>query len=99
MQRFRKPAPKPKVKRVKAEGPERAKLRARLAKDAHYHCETCDTYLPLFWEGRFDLYRCGHTSHIKSAGSGGPDTVANCKYECWTCHRGKHDGKKFYRED
>lgn len=91
---YHKPGPRPKKKRVKREGRERTKLRRELSIRAGERCETCDRYAPFYDEdGQFDLIKCGHTSHMKSGGSGGDDTVENTKYECFYCHDGKHRGK------
>jgi len=90
---YHKPGPRPKKKRIKREGKERRKLRKRLSIRGGDRCETCDRYAPFEdSDGQFSLITCGHTSHIKSSGSGGDDNMANCKYECWYCHDGKHRG-------
>jgi len=84
---YHKPGPRPKKKRIKKEGKERSRLRKKLSIRAVNRCETCDEYAPfLDEEGQFDLFKCGHTSHVKTAGSGGDDTEENCLYECFVCH-------------
>lgn len=91
---FHEPGPRPKKKRIKKEGKERFLLRKKLSERALNRCETCGRYVLLLDQnGNFDLILCGHTSHMKSAGSGGHDNMANCKYECFWCHDGKHRGK------
>lgn len=78
--------PDPKKKRIRLTGKKRTELRKALFRRAGGLCETCECPTPLYYYYEFDLYRCGHISHIKSVGAGGDDSLENCRYECYTCH-------------
>lgn len=98
MYNYRTASAQPKHKRIKLEGKAKTKLRRDLHKRAKGQCESCGRHLPFYvfdyaGEPYFDEFRCGHTSHIISRGAGGDDSMENCLYECWDCHRGKHNGK------
>jgi hypothetical protein len=84
--------PDPKPKRIKLTGKKYTEFRRELCHQANSTCETCGEYAPLLWNGVFDEYWCGHVSHIRSRGAGGNDDFENCKWQCFDCHRAKHDG-------
>lgn len=84
---FHKPGPRPKKKRIKKEPAEKREMRRKLSIDSNNRCVTCDRYAPFEdKDGQFDLYKCGHLSHIKTVGSGGDDVEENVLYECFECH-------------
>ncbi len=100
MHNFRNPSaqPYPKKVRIKLSGKDKSALRKALYDRSKGRCETCGQFVPLFvydYGGQqyFDEFRCGHTSHGKSVGSGGDDTLENTKYECMSCHFAKHSGR------
>jgi len=87
MQTRIQPKPMPKQKRIKLTGKAYTELRKALHKRARGHCESCCKYAPLLDEdGQFDVFRCGHVSHIKSKGAGGDDSPENCLWECFYCN-------------
>ena len=97
----------PKPKRIKLTGKAKTQLRKDLHDRAKGKCESCNKHLPLYifdhaGEPYFDEFRCGHVSHIKSRGAGGDDTMGengsenNVIWECFECHRARHDGYLIY---
>ena len=82
----------PKHKRIKLTGKAYSKLREELHERAKGRCENpkCPNKgkdLPLFdAAGKFDIFTCGHVSHIRSKSLGGDDSLENCLYECFTCN-------------
>jgi hypothetical protein len=59
-------------------------------------CRSCGGDAPLYdRDGNFNLYDCGHVSHIVSRGAGGSDTMENVIWECYTCHIKTKHGLKF----
>ena len=92
-----RPDPKPITKRLK--GKARQKLRKATWLRAGGYCETCGTYAPLRdSDNQFNVFECGHMSHIKSIGAGGEDTPENVKWECYRCHIGVHHGPQWSRK-
>jgi hypothetical protein len=92
MHSYRTPKPDPKPQRTKLNSKDYSELRKELFKRAKGRCENpkCPKgrpYLPLLdRDGQFDIFTCGHVSHIKSKGAGGDDSMENCLYECYTCN-------------
>jgi len=76
----------PKKKRIKLTGTAYTQLRKALHDRANGHCETCGKYIPLMIDGQFDIFTCGHVSHIRSKFLGGNDSMDNCLYECFSCN-------------
>ena len=79
--------PYPKTKPIRLYG----RYRTRFRRDIHTRsgglCETCGAWAPLVdSDGVFDVFTCGHLSHILSVGAGGSDTPDNVKWECYRCH-------------
>lgn len=90
--------PDPKKKRIVLKGKAKTELKKALYIRAKGRCESCNKLVLLYivdYAGNmvFDLHRCGHIHHEKTVGAGGDDSMENCKYECFDCHRAKHDGK------
>jgi len=83
-----RPVPKPKT--IRLEGQAYTAFRKEVCDRAHSRCEICGKYAPLLIDGYFDLYGCGHVSHIKSRGAGGSDTLDNVKWSCSDCHYKRH---------
>jgi len=87
MHSYTKPKAQPKHKRIALKGKAYSELRKALYERAKGYCETCCKYAPLLdHEGQFDIFACGHVSHIKSKGAGGDDSMENCLYECFSCN-------------
>lgn len=84
--------PVQKKKRTELKGKAYSNLRKALYDRAGGRCENPECKnkgkpLPLFdSEGQFDIFSCGHVSHIKSKGAGGDDSMENCLYECFSCN-------------
>lgn len=78
--------PAPKKKRIILKGKAYSDLRKALHDRAGGYCETCGKRVPLMVDGQFDIFACGHVSHIKSKGAGGDDSESNCLYECFSCN-------------
>jgi len=79
--------PQPKKKRIALKGKAFSKLREALYDRAKGRCESCCKHAPLLDpDGQFDIFTCGHVSHLKSKGSGGDDSMDNCIWECFSCN-------------
>ena len=86
--------PHPKKKRISLKGKAYTQFRKAVYNRAKGCCETCGRWVSLYRaNGDFDVYTCGHVSHIKSRGAGGDDSLENCILECFACHRARHDGR------
>ena len=85
------PEPNWKPKTIRLYGRDYKEFRESLFNRACGCCEDCGRYVPLYIDGEFDQYYCGHVSHIKSRGAGGEDTLDNAKWKCFDCHRREHD--------
>ena len=86
--------PKPKTTRLKGKG--KTEFRKKVFNRSSGFCEDCGVYAPLLDnDGLFDVFMCGHVSHIKSYGAGGGDTLDNVKWKCYNCHINKEHGPKF----
>lgn len=83
-----RPDPKPKTIRLK--GKAYTEFRKAVGKRAAWRCETCGCFAPFTINGVFDVFFCGHVSHIKSKGSGGSDDMSNVILECFDCHSKRH---------
>jgi len=79
--------PDPKPKTIRLKGKAYTEFREEVCFQAESLCESCGQYAPLLIDGRFDLYRCGNVSHIRSRGAGGSDTLDNVRWYCFDCHR------------
>jgi len=82
--------PKPVTLRLK--GKKKTEFRRKVYTEKGPACNNCRGYAPLYVEDyagdmKYIEGRCGEVSHIKSTGSGGPDTMENVGWECWECHR------------
>lgn len=83
--------PNPKHKPIRLKGKAYTKFRKAVHDRALGRCESCGCYAPLLVDGCFDVFTCGHVSHIVGRGAGGSDTLDNAKWECHDCHiLGKH---------
>ena len=82
----RKMTPDPKPHTIRLKGKAKTEFRREVAERAKYHCENCGRHTPSLIYGVFDVFNCGHVSHIKSYGSGGGDTLDNVKWKCYKCH-------------
>ena len=84
--------PCPKRKRIKLKGKAKTEFRKQVFEKYSGTCQSCGRFAPLYdRDGVFDVFLCGHVSHIKSTGSGGEDIFSNVKWECYNCHiNGKH---------
>lgn len=89
------PNPKPTTTRLK--GKDYTAFRKSVYNRASGLCETCQMPAPLTVEGVFDIFTCGHVSHIKHRGSGGGDTLDNARLECFCCHN-KRNSPKYITE-
>lgn len=79
--------PQPKKKPIRLEGKDYSNLRKALYDRADGYCETCGNKAPLFdADGQFDIFNCGHVSHIRAKSLGGDDSMENCLYECYGCN-------------
>ena len=79
--------PMPKTKPVRYKGTARTKFRRKIGKNAHEICQSCGCWAPLYLaDGTFDLFSCGHLSHLKGYGAGGGDVPENVKWQCYKCH-------------
>jgi hypothetical protein len=99
--------PQPKIKPIRLKGKKYTEFRKKLCKRANERCEVikrveghfqsyfarCDKYAPPDVGGVFNEYICGHVSHIRHHSVGGGDTMANCLWSCFDCHRKKHNGR------
>jgi len=88
--------PCPKNIPVRLKGKAKSEFRRKVYTEKGPACNNCGGFAPLYVEDYtgMEVYiegKCGEVSHIKSTGSGGPDTMYNVNWECWYCHRiGKH---------
>lgn len=85
----------PKTKTVRLNKNQYAELRKQVGKRAGWRCQNCGRFIPLTFDGVFDIFTCGHVRHIKSRGSGGGDTLENTEYWCYDCHIAGEHGLKF----
>jgi len=88
------PNPKQKTPRFKG----RAYSKFRLMVSIHFgeRCLSCGGYAPLFdRDGVYDVFTCGHVSHIRSKGAGGGDTIENVRWECYECHINRKHGPRW----
>ena len=83
--------PKPKI--IRLYGRDYTEFRESVFNQANGCCWNCGRYVPLYINGEFDEYRCGHVVHKKSRGAGGGDTLDNTEWGCFDCHRAEHDGR------
>ncbi|NQT04169.1 MAG: hypothetical protein HQ580_19240 [Planctomycetes bacterium] len=96
---YEKHKPNPKIKAVRLYGKAKQKFRVGVAKIANEFCK-CGTYAPANLEnGSFDVFRCGHLSHIKSYGAGGGDALDNVEWKCYNCHMLGEDGHLAWKSD
>jgi len=92
--------PDPKQIPLRLKGKAKTEFRKKVYAEKGPACNNCGGYAPLYVEdysGR-ETYiegRCGEVSHIKSTGSGGPDTMENVGWECWPCHRIEKHGPRW----
>jgi hypothetical protein len=70
---------------VRLVGADRSALKDRVYLRCNGHCE-----LRLVCNGEYVPYKNSHLAHVKSVGSGGPDTDANTRYTCPACHIQSH---------
>jgi hypothetical protein len=87
-----------KQKALRLKGKKKTEFRKQVF--AHFEgiCQdpACGCFNPLFdQDGVFDVFTCGHVSHIKSLGAGGSDTIENVLWKCYECHINKEHGLKF----
>ena len=86
------PIPDSKPKTIRLKGRAYTEFREAICNRANSCCEKCGKYVPLYIDGEFIEYYCGHVRHKKSRGAGGGDTMDNAEYWCFDCHRREHDG-------
>ena len=88
--------PQPKNKPIRLKGKAYTKFR----KEVHDHyngmCAKCGAWSPFTINGVFDVWTCGHVSHVKSRGAGGSDILDNVKWHCYACHS-EHHGPRWKR--
>ena len=90
--------PKPAITRLK--GKRRSELRREVCELHGARCSVCGRHAPLLdRDGVFDVFTCGHMSHVKSTGSGGDDTVENITWKCFKCHCVFEHGPKWSKND
>jgi 5-methylcytosine-specific restriction endonuclease McrA len=88
--------PNPKPKTIRLKGAAYKELRRQAWKRAGGFCERCGRCASLYNpNGDFDLWICGHLSHIKSRGAGGSDTLGNVEWLCPKCHLQDEHGLKW----
>jgi 5-methylcytosine-specific restriction endonuclease McrA len=87
--------PYPKQKPVRKTGKEYHKFRVEVFNRYGGICQKCKNPAPLEWDGEFNLYYCGHVSHIKSHGAGGGDRMDNVTWLCYECHIEKEHGPRW----
>lgn len=96
-----RPIPKPETKKVRGK---RISLQRQELHDREGGlCQGCGKYFPVTIENYkgnqvFDKFRCGHRSHIKSKGAGGPDELDNMLWHCFWCHRAWEDRTGRYKD-
>lgn len=83
----------PKIRTIRLKGKAYTKFRQKLYDRAGGRCERCGNVAPLYVDGGFDEFLCGHVHHLKSKGAGGQDIENEVVYLCFLCHRAIHDGK------
>ena len=84
----------PKHKPVRLKGKAYTEFRKAVYERANGICAGCAGPVPLLdYNGKFNIYTCGHVSHIKSRGAGGSDTLDNVEWRCFSCHMRKHSGR------
>lgn len=84
-----------KEKPIRLKGKAKTEFRREVGERSIELCESCGCYAPISFYGVFDLYICGHLSHIKSYGAGGGDTHDNVKWQCYDCHINKKHGPRW----
>ena len=88
--------PDPKNKPIRLKGKAYTKFRLEVCEAHHWRCDKCHLFTPpVDRDGVFDVFTCGHVSHIKSRGAGGGDTLDNVGWECYDCHIVKKHGTRF----
>ena len=76
-----------KTKPIRLKGKAYQEFRGQVYDATEGFCEDCGVWAPLLdSDGVFDVFTCGHISHIKSRGAGGGDTLDNAKWKCFNCH-------------
>lgn len=87
----------PKNKPVRLKGKAYTEFRREVYNQANGICSDCGMYAPLVdpISFCFEVFTCGHVSHIKSRGAGGGDTMDNVRWKCYSCHILKEHGLKF----
>ena len=87
------PNPKPE-KPILLEGKNYTEFRYEIFLRANGHCESCGRWAPFRVDDNFDVFSCGHVSHITRRKRGG-DVAENAKWECYDCHINKHHGPRW----
>jgi 5-methylcytosine-specific restriction endonuclease McrA len=88
--------PRPKPTTIRLTGKAYQKLRNQCFNDSNGTCWNCGAFAPLLdHNGDFDLFACGHLSHIKSRGAGGGDTINNVRWSCPECHLQAEHGPRW----
>ena len=90
--------PDPKTKSFRLKGKAKTQFRKEVCERAGSRCESCGRYAPLLDDGVFNVFTCGHTSHRKSIGAGGSDTIENTDWLCYDCHINKEHGPKWSKK-
>ena len=96
MQYF-KPDPKPE-KPVLLEGKKKTEFRKDVYIRAGGLCESCGEPAPHKEETVFNVFTCGHVSHIRPRRIGG-DVMKNVKWECYSCHIGYKHGPRWSKNE
>ena len=92
-----------KQKPIRLKGKAKTEFRKKVFEHFNGRCQgvlpdgsQCEERPPLMdSDGVFDVFTCGHVSHIKSVGSGGEDILENVLYKCYNCHINKEHGLKW----
>ena len=87
------PDPKPE-KPVLFSGKKKTEFRKAVYAREKGVCESCRGVAPLYVNGNFNVFSCGHVSHIKPRKIGG-DVMGNVRWECYACHIGYKHGPRW----
>ena len=87
--------PNPKQKPIRLKGKAYQAFRKQVFETHGGKCSGCGRFAPLYHNGRFDVFLCGHVSHRKSRGAGGSDEINNVEWQCYFCHIEKGHGPRW----
>ena len=76
----------PKIKPIRLKGKDYTRFRQEVGRAANWTCKTCKAHAPAKVLGVFNLFYCGHVSHIRHHSIGGGDIMSNVIWECKRCH-------------